>query len=112
MKTKRHELPRFFFNRSTRIWIRYALSIILLYGVALFREGAGFFWFKYLLFDLTFTHQIFTVFPAAANEMPLDGSGNQFWSISVEEQFYLVAPLLILVVRGGRSIWVWTASIR
>ncbi|MBD3733676.1 MAG: acyltransferase [Sphingopyxis sp.] len=109
LKTEKHELPRFFFNRSTRIWIPYALAIILLYGTALLREGADFFWFKYLLFDVTFTHQIFTVFPAASAEMPLDGSGNQFWSISVEEQFYLVAPLLILFARGGKSLWLWLA---
>ena len=39
--------------------------------------------------------------------MPLDGSGNQFWSISVEEQFYLMAPLLILFVKQGKSLWIW-----
>ena len=107
LRTDRRELPRFFFNRSTRIWIPYALAIVLLYGVALFHEGASLFWFKYLLFDVTFTHQLFTIFPAALDEMPLDGSGNQFWSISVEEQFYLIAPLLILFVKQGKSLWIW-----
>ena len=107
LRTDRRELPRFFFNRSTRIWIPYALAIILLYGVALLHEGASLFWFKYLLFDVTFTHQLFTIFPAALDEMPLDGSGNQFWSISVEEQFYLMAPLLILFVKQGKSLWIW-----
>ena len=107
LRTDRRELPRFFFNRSTRIWIPYALAIVLLYGVALLHEGASLFWFKYLLFDVTFTHQLFTIFPAALDEMPLDGSGNQFWSISVEEQFYLMAPLLILFVKQGKSLWIW-----
>ena len=107
LRTDRSELPRFFFNRSTRIWIPYALAIVMLYGVALFHEGPSLFWFKYLLYDVTFTHQLFTMFPAALNEMPLDGSGNQFWSISVEEQFYLIAPFLILFVRNGRSLWLW-----
>lgn len=107
LRTDRSELPRFFFNRSTRIWIPYAIAIVLLYGVALLHEGASFFWFKYLLFDVTFTHQLFTIFPAALDEMPLDGSGNQFWSISVEEQFYLIAPLLILFVKQGKSLWLW-----
>jgi peptidoglycan/LPS O-acetylase OafA/YrhL len=107
LRTDRRELPRFFFNRSTRIWIPYALAIVLLYGAALLREGASFFWFKYLLFDVTFTHQLFTIFPEALDEMPLDGSGNQFWSISVEEQFYLIAPLLILFVKTGKSLWMW-----
>lgn len=107
LRTDRRELPRFFFNRSTRIWIPYALAMVLLYGVALLHEGASLFWFKYLLFDVTFTHQLFTIFPAALDEMPLDGSGNQFWSISVEEQFYLIAPLLILFVKQGKSLWLW-----
>lgn len=107
LKTNRQELPRFFFNRSTRIWIPYALAIILLYGVALAKEGPSFFWIKYLILDVTFTHQIFTIFPAALDEMPLDGSGNQFWSISVEEQFYLLAPLVIIFARGGRTLWLW-----
>ena len=107
IRTDRNELPRFFFNRSTRIWIPYALAIVLLYTLAASREGINFFWFKYLLLDITFTHQLFTFFPAAHTEMPLDGSGNQFWSISVEEQFYLLAPLLMLFLPHGKSLRTW-----
>lgn len=107
LKTARDEVPRFFFNRATRIWIPYAVAITLLYGVAFAKDGADYFWFKYLFLDLTFTHQLFTAFPAALSEMPLDGSGNQFWSISVEEQFYLLAPLIMIFARRGRSLLVW-----
>lgn len=107
LRTSAGELPRFFFNRATRIWIPYGLAIILLYGVAAAREGVGFYWIKYLILDVTFTHQLFTFFPAARAEMPLDGSGNQFWSIAVEEQFYLIAPLIILFAPKGRSLLVW-----
>lgn len=109
LRTGRAELPRFFFNRSTRIWIPYLLAIAILYSVAALREGIDFFWFKYLVLDTTFTHQIYTFFPVAHYEMPLNGSGNQFWSLAVEEQFYLCAPLVMLFVLQGKSLLVWAA---
>jgi peptidoglycan/LPS O-acetylase OafA/YrhL len=107
LRTDPKDLPRFFFNRATRIWIPYAIAILLLYGVAALKEGVGYFWFKYLLLDVTFTHQLYTLFPVALFEMPMDGSGNQFWSIAVEEQFYLVAPLIILFAPWGKTLRAW-----
>lgn len=107
LRTEVYELPRFFFNRSTRIWIPYFAAIILLYSIAAVREGIDFFWLKYLVMDITFTHQLFTFFPAASYEMPLGGSGNQFWSIAVEEQFYLLAPLVMLFVIKGKTLLTW-----
>jgi peptidoglycan/LPS O-acetylase OafA/YrhL len=79
-----------------------------LYGFAAAYEGLNAFWAKYLFFDATFTHQVFTHFPQASYEMPLAGSGNQFWSISVEEQFYLIAPMIMLLP-FGRKLMVWAA---
>jgi len=111
LKSQAKDMPRFFFNRATRIWIPYAIAIVMLYGVALLKEGAGFFWFKYLALDLTFTHQLFTVFPEALREMPMGGSGNQFWSIAVEEQFYLIAPVIMLFVPRGRTLPIWLAIV-
>ena len=108
LRTKFDELPRFFYNRATRIWIPYAVAAVLLYGFAAIHEGVDFFWVKYLILDLTFTHQLYTFFPAALYEMPLDGTGNQFWSISVEEQFYLIAPLIIIFTSLGNSIKCWS----
>jgi len=109
LRTEPYELPRFFFNRSTRIWIPYFFAITLLYSIAALREGVDFFWLKYLVMDITFTHQLFTFFPAASYEMPLGGSGNQFWSIAVEEQFYLLAPLVMLALPIGKRLAVWLA---
>lgn len=104
-------LPRFFFNRATRIWIPYLVAVILLYGVAALREGVSGNWLKYLFYDLTFTHTIFTEFPRALTEMPLKGTGNHFWSISVEELFYLAAPLIILFLPFGKKLWGWAGIV-
>jgi peptidoglycan/LPS O-acetylase OafA/YrhL len=41
--------------------------------------------------------------------MPLRGTGNHFWSVNAEEQFYLLAPLLLVLApaRLGRSTVLW-----
>ncbi|HMI18575.1 MAG TPA: acyltransferase [Sphingomonas sp.] len=100
-------LPRFFFNRATRIWIPYAVAILLVYGLAVAKEGAGLNWLKYLFYDVTFTHYTFTTFPRALMEMPLGGTGNHFWSLSIEEQFYLLAPIVMLTLPFGKKLWLW-----
>jgi peptidoglycan/LPS O-acetylase OafA/YrhL len=42
--------------------------------------------------------------------MPLHGTGNHFWSVNAEEQFYLIAPLFLVILasRFGRHIATWT----
>ncbi|MGN6848295.1 MAG: acyltransferase family protein [Sphingomicrobium sp.] len=105
LKSDRKDLPRFYFNRATRIWIPYFIAVAVLYALAAYGEGIDQTWWRCLIFDGTFTHNWF-IDPA---HMPLHGTGNHFWSISVEEQFYLAAPLLIVLLPFGRSKWLWGA---
>lgn len=107
LRSEKKDLPHFFFNRATRIWIPYAFAVVLIYVVAAAKEGIDFFWIKYLILDVTFTHQLFTFFPQALYELPLDGSGNQFWSIAVEEQFYLLAPIAMFFLPIGKTLRTW-----
>ena len=41
--------------------------------------------------------------------MPLDGTGGHFWSVNAEEQFYLLAPLILVLLpaRYGRRVITW-----
>lgn len=74
LETQRSELPRFFYNRATRIWCPYFATMILLYATAALFRGIDLNWFKYLFYDATFTHYTWTVFPRASAEMPLQGT--------------------------------------
>jgi peptidoglycan/LPS O-acetylase OafA/YrhL len=69
-------------------------------------------WFEIFFYDVTFVYNFFGPPQLAtyANAMPLQATGNHFWSICAEEQFYLLAPFLIAIpARIGRSIWFWGA---
>ncbi|SIO46318.1 Peptidoglycan/LPS O-acetylase OafA/YrhL, contains acyltransferase and SGNH-hydrolase domains [Bradyrhizobium erythrophlei] len=110
LKTEVYQLPRFFFNRATRIWAPYFFSVVTIYALSAAREPITSRWLEFLFYDVTFTHNWFTLWPNATlalAEMPLKGTGNGLWSIAVEEQFYLIAPLLIVMVRFGRNTWLW-----
>ncbi len=112
-RTERGELSRFYFNRATRIWIPYLVTVSILYAVSLAHQHSlSSRWHEFLIYDLTFTHNWFTLLPnahVALSQMPLNGTGNHFWSIAVEEQFYLCAPLLMTLLPFGRSSYLWMA---
>lgn len=110
LRSEPSDLPRFFYNRATRIWIPYAATFAAIYGLAALRDGIDLNWLRYAFYDLTFTHYNFVTTPRHFATLPLGGTGNHFWSISVEEQFYLFAPLLMFGLAWGKTLPAWLAT--
>ena len=112
LETKAADLNKFYFNRVTRVWIPYFFTLTALYlASTLFETTRSTGWWESLLFDVTFTHNWFTLWPdpkLALEQMPFKGTGNGLWSISVEEQFYLISPLIITLLPFGKSIPIWS----
>lgn len=112
MNTPRQHLTRFYFNRAVRIWAPYYLGLALLLAASLLQEPlVTAKWFEIVIYQVTFVYNLFGRNQIAqfANAMPLRGTGNHFWSVNAEEQFYLLAPLLLVLApaRFGRSTVVW-----
>ena len=110
LRTDWYHIPRFFFNRATRIWIPYAAALVLLYGLSACLEHFTWRRAEIMFYDATFTRNLFGSLPdfmTAAPSMAFHGAGAHFWSIGVEEQFYLIAPILILLTLVGRSSIFW-----
>lgn len=104
-KSSPADLPRFYFNRSTRIWVPYAIAIALLFaGTALKQDLSDPKLWEFFFYKATFTYNTFGLdqLGTYAQRMPLQGTGSHFWSICVEEQFYLVAPFVIVLLRDRR----------
>jgi peptidoglycan/LPS O-acetylase OafA/YrhL len=111
LRSDSSDLPRFYFNRAARIWIPYFVAIVLLIAASLLKDRITHKWLEIFFYDMTFVYNFFGPPQLAefGDAMPLQGTGNHFWSICAEEQFYLLAPfLLTLTGRIGRSIWFWT----
>lgn len=108
LRTGSDGLSRFFYNRGTRIWIPYFLAVAAIYLFGIARDSTNDLTFEFLFYDLTFTHNYFIPkTPEVIQRMPLEGTGSHFWSIAVEEQFYLMAPLVIVLFPWGRRLGIW-----
>jgi peptidoglycan/LPS O-acetylase OafA/YrhL len=111
LKTDSRELRRFFFNRAIRIWAPYYLAAAILLTLSVCREPITAKWVEIVIYKLTFVYNLFGAPQLAQfrDAMPQKGTLSHFWSVNAEEQFYLLAPLLIVVSAKyyGKSIVVW-----
>jgi peptidoglycan/LPS O-acetylase OafA/YrhL len=116
LRTRPKDLPRFYFNRVTRIWIPYAIAIALLFtATVVYQQPLTFRTGEFFFYKISFVYNLFG--PPQLERfralMPLNGTGNHFWSICLEEQFYLLAPLVIIFLRPLRVpflIAIWFAG--
>jgi peptidoglycan/LPS O-acetylase OafA/YrhL len=112
LNTPKKDLPRFFFNRVTRIWVPYALAIMLLVAASLLRDPVTPKWLEFIFYKITFVYNLFgpPQLERFRLQMPLSATGNHFWSICAEEQFYLLAPLIIVLLpaKFGKSLILWS----
>lgn len=110
-KTDKINLPKFYFYRAARIWIPYFFALSLLVGLGAWRDQPNLKWLEFVFYKATFVYNIFGTpqLTDFSTQMPLKGTGNHLWSINAEEQFYLISPLLLVIISrfGGRSILVW-----
>lgn len=105
LRSKPSDLPRFYFNRSTRIWIPYFVAVAGMAVIYLAFLPVSAKWLELTFYKLTFVFNYFGI----RGQPHTAFNGNHLWSICAEEQFYLVAPLLIVVLRIGRSPICWLA---
>ncbi len=105
------DLPRFYFNRACRIWVPYYIALLLLIGASILKDPMDAKWLEFVFYKLLFVYNLFgpPQLESYRYFMPLDGTGNHFWSVNAEEQFYLLAPILLVLVRQrcGRSSLLW-----
>ncbi len=94
------DLKAFYFRRLLRIWPLYFFMIALAVLFARFDRSQALGW-NYVLGFLLFTGNwvmVFRGFPRATFIGPL-------WSVSFEEQFYLLWPFVLLRHVGGDPLW-------
>jgi peptidoglycan/LPS O-acetylase OafA/YrhL len=84
----------FYVKRSLRIFPLYYAALVLVFGVAAFRGGVGSGWDGPLWY-FAYASNV-AIVGAGRFLMPVAGfTLNHFWSLAVEEQFYLVWPLVV-----------------
>lgn len=111
LSTSKIDLPRFYFNRALRIWVPYFFALLLLVVASLLHDPITPKWFEIIFYKISFVYNLFAPqqLDLYRNLFPLQGTGNHFWSVNAEEQFYLLSPLLLVLApaRIGKSVWVW-----
>jgi len=87
----RIDLTRFFKHRAIRIWPAYFLTILFVYFVWPGFKDGEIIWHSLFLSNFLFSTRDAFLFPI------------HFWSLSVEQQFYLVWPFMLLLFH--RRLW-------
>jgi len=83
----RKALKRFYVRRTLRIFPIYFLTLAILFAIGLPAVTNYFLWHAFYVSNVLFLWQPMVAPPIA-----------HFWTLSVEEQFYVIWPLLILIV--------------
>ena len=104
----RVDLKAFWVRRILRIWPLYYLTIVLVFGALPWWQGSFSFpsgraaivkhlpWFMAFLGNWSFIH---------VGPPPLDAQ-SILWSVCVEEQFYLLVPLIVALLVPKLRVWV------
>jgi len=104
------DVGRFYFNRAVRIWIPYFIALALLICASILYGDFSLQWIEAVVYKSSFVFNWFGE-EAGVGRAVLDGTGTHFWSINVESQFYLIAPILIVLLQPSlrTSTFVWAA---
>jgi peptidoglycan/LPS O-acetylase OafA/YrhL len=106
------KLHQFFLNRALRVWVPYYLSILMLIVASiLHKDILSAKWYEFVIYKITFVYNLFGEMQIAQviKHSPLHGTGDYVWSINLQEQFYLLAPLLLVLAptKYGKSTVLW-----
>lgn len=103
-------LKRFWIRRMLRLWpswgVTLLISFVMVWGVSRHnpevREALVGKWWHYFMhvanYSYAFTGKIHTLY-------------SHFWSLAVEEHFYLLWPLILFFVRSRRGVQAWIISL-
>lgn len=112
LRTSPSQLNRFYFNRAIRIWIPYFFTLcFVIIASILHKDSLTGIWYQIVFFKLTMVYNWFgtPLLTTHLNDFPLQGTGNHFWSVNVEEQFYLLAPLILVLIKipKAKNLVMW-----
>ncbi len=103
-RTRPNYLKNFFARRVLRIFPLYYFVLAVFLGYAFFfaPETYGYY-LTHQAYFWTYTQNLLFAFEGWPPEGKLL---NHFWSLAIEEQFYLFWPFLVLLFAGKRLVWV------
>jgi peptidoglycan/LPS O-acetylase OafA/YrhL len=98
-------------NYFQRFYWRRALRIFPPYYAFLFVSGICYPLLRHRPIDAPWWHWTYLTNLALALRLPVSGSSSHFWSLAVEEQFYLLWPLLVYLLSRKAMMRLCVASV-